>query len=313
MQKLKTYVAAVTAILFWGLSYIWSGRLVAQGIPVEYFLPIRILFAAVILLVINLVCGYSLKIHRQHLLTFFLLAACEPFIYFFCETYGIQFTGSPTISSLVIASTPVLAMVAGVMFFKEKIGWQHVVGMVICLAGLVLVTEARRGNSRLFVFGIIVLVLAVFAEVGYAVFTKALSGGYKPTVIVMYQFFIGSVFFLPLFLTRGMENYNEAVYNSWSLFWQPVLCLAVLCSTLAFSLWAYAIQGLGVAKSSVFQALNPVITALAGFILGDELLDGWQWVGLVIAVGGVILTQLDLKGKALFGALSKPSHPKTPR
>ena len=120
MQHLKTYTAAVLAILFWGLSYIWSGRLVAQGIPVEYFLPIRIFFAAVILLVVNLVCGYSLKIRRRHLLTFFLLAACEPFIYFFCETYGIQFTGSPTISSLVIASTPVLAMVAGVMFFRPS-------------------------------------------------------------------------------------------------------------------------------------------------------------------------------------------------
>ena len=299
MQKLKTYVAAVTAILFWGLSYSWSGRLVAQGIPVEYFLPIRILFAAVILLVINLVCGYSLKIHKQHLLTFFLLAACEPFIYFFCETYGIQFTGSPTISSLVIASTPVLAMVAGVMFFKEHITWQHVVGMVICLAGLVLVTRASRGESRLFYFGLAVLVLAVVAEVAYASLTKALTDGYEPTVIVMYQFFIGSIFFLPLFLTRGMETYDPDLYSSWSV-WEPILCLSVLCSTVAFAAWAYAIGKLGVAKSSIFQALNPVVTALAGFILGDEILCGGQWVGLAIAVAGVVLTQLNIGKKNLF-------------
>ena len=31
MQQVKTYLAAVLAILFWGLSFIWSGRLVAQG------------------------------------------------------------------------------------------------------------------------------------------------------------------------------------------------------------------------------------------------------------------------------------------
>lgn len=299
MQQVKTYLAAVLAILFWGLSFIWSGRLVAQGIPVEYFLPIRIFIAAVILLIINIICGYSMKIQRKDMFTFFLLAACEPFIYFFCETYGIQFTGSPTISSLVIASTPVLAIVAGVTFFKEHITWQHIVGMIICLVGLVLVTRASRGESRLFYFGMAVLVLAVVAEVAYASLTKALSDGYKPTVIVMYQFFIGSIFFLPLFLTRGMEHYDPDVYTGYN-FWEPVLCLAILCSTVAFALWAYAIGKLGVAKSSIFQALNPVVTALAGFILGDEILCGGQWAGLAIAVGGVILTQLNLGKKNLF-------------
>jgi drug/metabolite transporter (DMT)-like permease len=139
----------------------------------------------------------------------------------------------------------------------------------------------------------------VVAEVAYASFTKALSDGYKPTVIVMYQFFIGSLFFLPLFLTRGMENYTPEVYGSWSV-WEPILCLSILCSTIAFALWAYAIGKLGVAKSSIFQALNPVVTALAGFVLGDEILCGAQWVGLAIAIGGVILTQLNLGGKDLF-------------
>lgn len=288
---LKVYGATVLAIVFWGLSYLWSNRLLAQGIPVEYFLPVRIFLAALLLLVLNLLMGYSLKIRRKDVLFFLLLSLCEPFVYFFCETYGIQFTGSPTISSLVIASTPVVALAAGVIFFKEKITWQHVVGMIVCLAGLLLVTRAQPSTSRLFVFGIIVLILAVFAEVGYASFTKALSGAYKPTVIVMYQFFIGSIFFIPLFLTRGMENYDPDLYTGWN-FWEPLLCLAVLCSSLAFALWAYAISELGVAKSSVFQANNPVVTALAGFILGDEILCGPQWVGLAIAVSGVVLTQL---------------------
>lgn len=302
MEKVKTYMAAVLAILFWGLSFIWSNRLVVQGIPVEYFLPIRIFFAAVLLLIFNIISGYSMRIRKHDMFTFFLLAACEPFIYFFCETYGIQFTGSPTISSLVIASTPVVAIFAGVIFFKEHITWQHIVGMAICLVGLIMVTRASRGDSRLFYFGLAVLVLAVIAEVAYASFTKALSDGYKPSVIVMYQFFIGSAFFLPLFLTRGMEHYTPEVYNAWG-FWEPVLCLAVLCSCVAFVLWAYAIGKLGVAKSSIFQALNPVVTALAGFVLGDEVLHGGQWVGLGIAVLGVVLTQLDLGKKNLLEGL----------
>ena len=298
-EKLKVYAATLTAVTFWGLSYIWSNRLLQQGIPVEYFLPIRIFLAACILLVVNLACGFSMKIHKDDVRNFLLLAICEPFIYFFCETYGIQFTGSPTISALVIASTPVVAVAAGVLFFNEKITWQHVVGIVICLAGLVLVTGAHGSTSRLFVFGIVVLILAVFAEVAYASFTKALSGGYQPSVIVMYQFFIGTVCFIPLFLTRGMEHFDAQVYLGRG-FWEPVLCLAVLCSSVAFALWAYSIKHLGVAKSSIFQAMTPIVAALAAFILGDEVLCGAQWVGLGIAIAGVILTQLNLGSRDLF-------------
>ena len=296
-EKIKIYLATLVAITFWGLSYLWSNRLLQQGIPVEFFLPVRILIAAVLLLALNLICGYSLKMEKDDFRNFLLLSLCEPFIYFFCETYGVQFTESPTISALVIASTPIVAMVAAVLFFKEKITWQHIIGMAVCLAGLVLVTGAHGGGGRLFGFGIAVLVLAVLAEVAYASYTKVLSGKYAPSVIVMYQFFLGTIFFIPLFLTRGMETFDPELYMSWSV-WRPILCLSVLCSSLAFALWAYSIKHLGVAKSSVFQAMTPVITALAGFLLGDEILLPWQWVGLVIAVAGLVFSQLSWGSKS---------------
>lgn len=301
-RKFIIYLATVIAITFWGLSYIWSNRLVSLGIPVEYFLPIRIFIAAVFLLIFNLIMGYDMDIKKEDMMTFLMLALCEPFIYFFCETYGIQFTGSPTISSLVIASTPIVALIAGVIFFNEKITWQHLVGMIVCLSGIVLVTKAQGSVSRLFIFGIIVLILAIFAEVGYASFTKMLGGGYKPTVIVMYQFFIGSIFFVPLFLTRGMEFFDADVYLSWD-FWRPLLCLSLLCSSMAFALWAFSIKELGVAGSSIFQAMIPVVTALAGFTLGEECLCRTQWIGLGIAVLGAILTQLKFgNSKSLFSS-----------
>ena len=291
-NKVKVYLATFFAVTFWGLSYIWSNRLLQQGVPVEYFLPIRIFFAAILLLIFNLIRGYNMKIRPEDSRNFLILAICEPFIYFFCETYGIQFTGSPTISSMVIASTPVVAMVAGAVIFKEKITWQHMAGMAVCLLGLVLVTDVQRSDSRLFIFGLAVLFLAVIAEVAYASFTKCLSGNYQPTVIVMYQFLIGSVCFIPLFLTRGMENFDPATYLGRD-FWAPLLCLSVLCSSVAFALWAYSIKNLGVARSSVFQAMTPLVAAVAGVLLGEEVLSGIQWFGLDLALAGVVLTQLN--------------------
>ena len=63
------------------------------------------------------------------------------------------------------------------------------------------------------------------------------------------------------------------------------------CSATAFSLWAYAIKHLGVARSSIFLAVVPLATALLSVLFGDERLCWMQWVGLGVAMVGLLLTQ----------------------
>lgn len=290
-NKWAVYAATLVAVTLWGMSYLWSDRLIHFGIPVEYFVFIRVLAAGVLLLLFNLCCGYSLRMRLHDLGTFALLALCEPLIYFVCETYGIKFTASPTYSALIIAMTPVVAFAAGVLFFKEKMTRLNVIGILICLGGLFLVTWCSSSVGDKFFLGVLLLLIAVFAEVGQASFTKILAAGYKPSVIVMYQFLIGSVFLLPLFLSRGLESFTSQVYFSWEVV-RPILCLAVLCSSVAFSLWAVTVKHLGVAKSSIFQAMIPVVTALIGVLLGHEILTGLQWAGIAVSCIGLICTQM---------------------
>lgn len=289
--KFAVYIIAVVSIMFWGMSYIWANQLLELGIPVEYFIPIRCLFAGLILLGVNLAFKVSIKVRKEDSVMLFLLAMCEPFIYFFCETYGIKLTGSPTLSALIIASTPIFAAIAGRIFFKEKMSLLNVMGILVCVGGLTMVSSSKGEVGPYFVFGIVVLVIAVFAEVGHASCTKNLSEhNYEPTVIVMYQFLIGTAYFIPLFLTRGVENFDPALYLSWDCF-RPILFLAVLCSSLCFSMWVYAIKRLGVSGSSVFLAMIPVATALWGVMLGEEKLKVIQWIGLVVSIIGLLAAQ----------------------
>lgn len=294
MNSLKVYIKSVIAITLWGFSFLWSNQLLQLGIPMEFFVFVRILLAGLILLAINKIVGNDIRIRRKDLFGFVMLAMCEPFIYFICETYGIKFTESPTYSSLMIATTPIFSILAGVLIFREKFSLVNLFGVIVCLGGLVMVTLTASSIGQYFLLGLLLLLIAVFAEVGHASFTKSLSSGYPPFVIVMYQFLIGSVMFLPMFLSKGLRSFDVSVYLSWDVL-SPILCLAVLCSVIAFSFWADSIKNLGVAKSSVFQAMNPVVTAIAGTLIGQESLRPLQWIGIVIAVVGVVLTQLGAK------------------
>lgn len=291
-NKAVVYLLSVLAIVLWGMSYIWSDRLIALGVPISYFVPLRIFVAGIILLLFNILTKNFRPIARKDIWKFLLIALFEPLIYFFCETYGIKETGSPTISAMIIASVPIFSVGAGALFFKERISILNGFGIAVTLAGICLVLLKQGGDEGVpqnFILGVVLLMIAVFSEVGHASLTKLLADGYKPQVIVMYQFMIGTVYFLPFFLTRGIENFDARLV-SWEVL-EPILCLAVLCSSLAFSLWAMAIKKLGVGKSSVFLAMMCVATALVAEVIGREHLSLLQWLGVLIAVLGIVLSQ----------------------
>lgn len=291
-NKAVIYLLSVLAIVLWGMSYIWSDRLIALGVPISYFVPLRIFVAGIILLLFNILTKEFRLIARKDIWKFMLLSLFEPLIYFFCETYGIKETGSPTISAMIIASVPIFSVGAGFLFFKERISVINALGIAVTLGGICLVLLKQGGDEGVpqnFILGVVLLMIAVFSEVGHASLTKLLADGYKPQVIVMYQFLIGTVYFLPFFLTRGIENFDARLV-SWEVL-EPILCLSILCSSLAFSLWAMAIKKLGVGKSSVFLAMMCVATALVAEVIGREHLSLLQWLGVLIAVLGIVLSQ----------------------
>ena len=289
-QKSVIYIASIFAILLWGMSYLWTDKLINLGIPVFYFVFVRILIAGLILFLFNTASSRIKRIQRQDWPKFIMLSLCEPFIYFICETYGLKETGSPTISAMIIATIPIFSVGAGILFFKEKINVINIGGIIMSLVGIVLVAMSRGNLGENFIWGIILLLIAVISEVGHASFTKSLSGTYSSQIIVMYQFLIGSVFLFPLFLWKGLDNFDAELYLSVD-FWHPLLCLAVLCSSLAFTLWVGTIKNLGVAKSSIFSALIPVVAALIAWLIGRETLNTRQWIGIAISAVGVILSQ----------------------
>lgn len=295
-SKLLIYIASIFAITLWGMSYIWTDKLIALDIPIFYFVFVRILLAGIVLFLFNTAYGRIKRIQKQDLPKFLLLAFFEPFIYFICETYGLKLTGSPTLSAMVVATIPIFSIGAGIFFFKEKINFINVIGILFSLIGIVMVAMAKGELGENFIWGVVLLLAAVISEVGHASITKSLSGNYSSQIIVMYQFLIGAVYLFPLFLWKGLDGFDIKTYFTPEV-WYPITCLAVLCSSLAFSLWVSTIKNLGVAKSSIFSALIPVAAAIIAWVLGHELLNSRQWMGIAISSLGVILSQYTIKKK----------------
>lgn len=293
-SKVLIYISSLFAITLWGMSYIWTDKLIALNIPIFYFVFVRILLAGLVLFLFNAAYGRIKRIQKKDFPKFLLLAFFEPFIYFICETYGLKETGSPTLSAMIIATIPIFSIGAGILFFKEKVNFINVIGILFSLVGIVMVAMAKGELGENFIWGVVLLLIAVIAEVGHASVTKSLSSNYSSQVIVMYQFLIGSIYLFPLFIWKGIGDFSVETYFSPEV-WYPLICLSILCSSLAFSLWVSTIKSLGVAKSSIFSALIPVAAAIIAWILGHEMLNSRQWIGIAVSTLGVIMSQYTIK------------------
>ncbi len=295
MKNVLTYFWAIVAVVVWGLAFIWSDQLIKNGIPVFYYIPLRLLLAGIMLLIMSLCTHTFQKIERADLPKFLLLALFQPMIYMVAQNFGIQATGSPTISSMVIASSPIFSIAAGILFFREKITGLNVVGVLLAIAGVCLVVFTTGNAGPKYILGICLLVIAVISQVGHGTMVKKLPQKYSSQTITMYQFLIGGIYLLPFFFTNGIRNFDSH-YLAFDV-WAPIICMAVLCSALAFSLWISTIRKLGVGKSSVIGATIPVASALEAWLLGRELISAHKWLGILLAVLGVILSQYVAKGK----------------
>ena len=69
-NKAVVYLLSVVAIMLWGMSYIWSDKLIALDVPIFYFVPIRIFVAGVILLLFNIFTKSFRLIARKDLVKF---------------------------------------------------------------------------------------------------------------------------------------------------------------------------------------------------------------------------------------------------
>ena len=84
-NRILIYIVSTFAIILWGISYIWTDKLLNLGIPVFYFVFIRIALAGIVLFLFNAASGKITGIKKRDIPKFLLLAFCEPFIYFIEE------------------------------------------------------------------------------------------------------------------------------------------------------------------------------------------------------------------------------------
>ena len=286
----------------------WAGAGIAVKEALVAFSPLtlivlRFTLAIVLMLLVgvlfrrNEVLGLQ-RVDKRDIPLFVLGGLFQPFLYFIFETYTYQSFASPTIAEAMLSTQPIMAPILAFIILREKVTRNNVVGILLSTVGMLLLLLVGANNFALGnPWGVLLAIVTVSMSVGYAIILRRIPTRYSSLSIVFYVQLVALVLFYAVWGVFDRQSLQDTIAPL-SADITPVVAvgyLAVFASVTAFILFCYTVRQIGVTRANVFNNVRPVFTALLMWVIFDEQLPIWKWVGIIVIVIGLFISQKQRK------------------
>ena len=286
----------------------WAGAGIAVKEALVVFSPLTLIvlrfsLAIVLMLLVGLLFrGHEVlglqRVDKRDIPLFVLGGLFQPFLYFIFETYTYQSFASPTIAEAMLSTQPIMAPILAFIILREKVTRNNVVGILISTVGMLLLllvgaNDFALGNP----WGVLLAIVTVSMSVGYTIILRRIPTRYSSLSIVFYVQLVALVLFYAVWGVFDRQSLQDTIAPL-SADLSPVIAvgyLAVFASVTAFILFCYTVRQIGVTRANVFNNVRPVFTALLMWVIFDEQLPIWKWVGIIVIVIGLFISQKQRK------------------
>ena len=192
---------------------------------------------------------------------------------------------------IIYTSSPVFIIILSVMFFKDKINFSRISGLVLCLIGVLAIIS--KGNLDLlinfkFTSGDLWM---IGAAIGWAIYSIYLLN-WKSKFSLMARFTLiamfGAISLFPFYILEEIFYFNTSFNNNF-IFW--VLFAAISPGIIAFTLYTKVQKYLGASLTGFTLYIFSIYSAIYGIILFDEALLNFHYFGAAFVFAGVYLAR----------------------
>lgn len=292
------YLALILAHLIWGANFVVA-KITLQEFPIYSLAFLRFALASLFLAPFFLAESKKIKIAKQDLprLTLIGVLIITLNITFFFT--GIQKTTAINASVLTLI-IPMLSVLSGWWFLKEKIYLINLAGIFAGLMGALVIIGLPRilfGDfSPQILTGNLLIILASIVWVAGAILSREQLKKYPSLTITAIAFMVGTVtFFIPA-LNEYLENpsWPERITGLGLL---GLTYMTLLSSISAYFLFEWGLAKTGVYAADLFQYIEPFVATTLAILVLAEVVSVDFMVGGVLIVAGVLL-----------GTLAKEAH-----
>ena len=272
-----------------------SNLIVARG-GVEYVPPISLAFWrwTVVFLILLPFTYLSLKknyksIQKEYKKLFVLGAlgcgVCGAFPFLAGQTTTVANMG------IIYTSSPVFIILISSIFFKEKINFIKVIGLIACLVGVFAIII--KGDINLLINLNFTLgdLWMLGAAIGWALYSIYLF--YWKTNLQIFQRFtlvalFGAISLFPFYIIEEVSierTFFDTDFFAWVIF------AAISPGIIAFTLYTVAQKKLGASLTGFTLYIFTIYAAIYGYFLFDEKLESYHLIGTILVFFGIYLAR----------------------
>jgi drug/metabolite transporter (DMT)-like permease len=290
---LFAHLAAIITLTGWGCSFLSTKVLMENGgfTPVEMF-SFRFAVAYILLLAITF---KKIKANNwRDELNFLLCGVCAGSLYFITENFALQNTTSGNVS-LLASISPIFTAILMAIFFKVRITLGVAVGSILAFIGCGCIIFSHGEGLQINPMGDLLAICAALSWATYSIAVKSLIPHYTTLFITRKLFFYGVVTSLPLlFYQTPLDTMGDHlmllldIHNTQYIL--NFLFLVVICSVTCYLLWNEVMKILGPVTSNNYLYAQPLVTMVAAYFLLGEHIFPMGYVGCLLIVGGLIIS-----------------------
>ncbi|TPI50445.1 MULTISPECIES: DMT family transporter [unclassified Mesorhizobium] len=274
---------------------LWGGNSVAGKLAVDHVSPMTLVFLRWVLAVaILLPIGWNaLKrdwpVVRRH---WFVLAAlgASGFTLFNTIFYtALNYTTAINVS-IEQAAMPILIIVANFIFFRLRVNWAQIAGVVLTIFGVILTAchgDPRRLLTLALNFGDAIMLVAVILYSGYSVGLR-LKPAMQWQSLMLAMSLAALVTSLPFFL---WEIVAGKVIVPDARGWAVIVYTAIGASVVSQIFYIRGNELIGANRAGLFINLVPIFGTLLSVLIVGETFQLYQALALVLVLGGIALAE----------------------
>ena len=190
---------------------------------------------------------------------------------------------------IIYTSSPIFIIILSVMFFQDKINVSRIIGLLLCLIGVLAIISKGKIELLLnfkFTSGDLWM---VGAAIGWAIYSIYLLN-WKSNFSLMARFTLialfGAITLFPFYILEEIF-YFKTVFNKNFFFW--VLFAAISPGIIAFTLYTKVQKYVGASLAGFTLYIFSIYSAIYGIIIFDEELLNFHYFGAIFVFSGVYL------------------------
>ena len=281
-KQTKADLMLLMITVFWGASYMLT-KIGLEGLEPFNLTALRFIIAFIIAAIAfrkQIFCADVKTIKYAFILGVLLFGM------FISMAFGLGHTTASNAGFLISLSV-VLIPIISFIFLKQKIEKRVIIGVCLALIGIALMTLDSKLTVNIgdllcilcaMLCSIHVIVIGIFTKEVDSIALGALQLGFAGIFSIIFSAFTETVK-LP----------------STALSWLSVLLLSIFCTAIGYIVQTMAQQHTSATHTGLILSLEPVFSAIFAYIFLEEVLALKGYIGAVILLTGVLISELDFK------------------